>query len=100
MLLFDVTRSDQAGNVAAVVLAAGMSRRMGSFKPLLPFGDRPLIWRVIESVIESESVNHILVVTGHQSADVKGALAGLPVQFVHNPEYELGGMLSSIQTGV
>src|SRR5437867_1049798 len=98
MLLFDVTRSDQTGKVAAVVLAAGMSRRMGSFKPLLPFGDRPLIWRVVQSVIESNAVDYILVVTGHQSGDVEAALAGLPVQFVHNPEYELGGMLSSIQS--
>jgi CTP:molybdopterin cytidylyltransferase MocA len=37
-------------NVAAVVLAAGMSQRMGRLKPLLPFGDKPMIARVVQTL--------------------------------------------------
>jgi len=97
--LLTVTQ-ERKDKIAAVVLAAGMSRRMGRFKPLLPFGDRPLIWRVVESVVASGVVDSTIVVTGHASAEAAGALAGLPVQFAHNPVYESGGMLSSIQTGL
>src|SRR5690242_9158000 len=90
--------SDPSGSIAAIVLAAGMSRRMGRFKPLLPFGDRPLIWRVIQGV--SETVSNIIVVSGYHAQELEAALAGLNVQFVHNPLYEKGEMLSSVQAGV
>jgi molybdenum cofactor cytidylyltransferase len=85
--------------IAAVILAAGMSRRMGRPKALLPLGGLPMIVRVVAPIISLGSVDPIVVVTGHQSEQVVGAMDGCEVEFVHNPDYEAGGMLSSVKTG-
>ena len=53
--------------VDAVILAAGMSRRMGRPKPLLDFGGRPLIGRIIEALCAVEQINPVVVVTGHEA---------------------------------
>src|SRR5690242_19117683 len=84
--------------VAAIVLAAGESRRMGQLKPLLPFGPRTVIETVVASLSASR-VGEILVVTGHRSEEVEAALAQAPVRVVRNPDYRRG-MLSSVQRGV
>ena len=85
--------------IAAVVLAAGMSKRMGKPKALLPLGGLPMIARVIEPLVKIGSVEPIVVVTGHHAEQVRGAMDGCDVQFVHNPNYESGGMLSSVKAG-
>jgi molybdenum cofactor cytidylyltransferase len=90
----------EGGTVAAVVLAAGLSSRMGRFKPLLPFGGRPMVARVVESLAESGGVGPVLVVTGHRSGEVEGAVGRQPVRFVFNGDYAVGEMLSSVQAGV
>lgn len=59
--------------VAAILLAAGASRRMGSPKPLLPWGDRTLIAWEVNELIHS-SVEEIVVVTGSRSEAVRRAL--------------------------
>jgi molybdenum cofactor cytidylyltransferase len=92
--------SSTGSRVAAIVLAAGMSRRMGQPKALLPMGDELLIRRVVRNLIESESLSYILVVTGHQRDAIEAALCDLDVTFIHNPDYDAGGMLSSIQVGI
>ena len=86
--------------IAAVVLAAGMSRRMGRPKALLPLAGLPLIVRVVEPIISVGSIGPIVVVTGHHADQVTRAMDGCEVQFSHNSEYEAGGMLSSVKTGV
>jgi molybdenum cofactor cytidylyltransferase len=87
--------------IAAIVLAAGMSRRMGSAKALLPLGDRTLVEHVIDAVQRSGVVARILVVTGCEADGIKASLSQFPgVEFVHNAHYETGEMLSSIQAGV
>jgi molybdenum cofactor cytidylyltransferase len=86
--------------IAAVVLAAGMSRRMGRPKALLPLAGLPLIVRVVEPIISVDSIEPIVVVTGHHADQVTRAMDGCDVQFAHNPEYAVGGMLSSVKTGV
>ena len=73
---------------------------MGQPKALLPMGDELLIRRVVRNLIESEALSHILVVTGHARDAIEAALCDLDVTFVHNPDYDAGGMLSSIQAGV
>jgi molybdenum cofactor cytidylyltransferase len=83
----------------AVILAAGMSRRMGRPKALLDLGGQPLIRRLAQTVRQAP-VGPVIVVTGHEPAPIQDALDGLKFRFVHNPQYEAGGMLSSIQTGV
>lgn len=92
--------------VAAVVLAAGMSRRMlGPAKCLLPLGGKPIIRHIVERLIRVSELSSCLVVTGHNRSGVNVALFCddpplLNVQLVHNRDYEAGEMLSSVQTGL
>ena len=91
------------GYVAAIVLAAGMSQRMGRLKPLLPFDGKPMLARVVDNLIAaspSTPIAPIIVVIGHNAPEIRNALCGYPVEFAHNPDYEIGGMFSSVQTGV
>jgi molybdenum cofactor cytidylyltransferase len=84
---------------AAIVLAAGLSRRMGRFKLTLPWGDRTVIGQVV-ATLEAAGVEEIIVVLGHRSDKVTQALAGTTARIVFNPDYASGEMLSSIQTGL
>ena len=84
---------------AAIVLAAGLSRRMGRFKLTLPWGDRTVIGQVV-ATLEAAGIEEIIVVTGHRAVEVLAALADTPAHAVHNPGYAAGEMLSSIQTGL
>jgi len=85
--------------VTAIVLAAGLSRRMGRFKLLLPWGERTVIGQVVATLQEA-GVPEIVVVTGHHAADVAAALADTPARVVFNPDYATGEMLSSIRAGL
>ena len=84
----------------AILLAAGLSARMGAFKPLLPLAGQPLLLRVIDALRDSGVIGEILVVTGHRAAEVEAVLAGANVTTVFNPDYEHGEMLSSIRAGI
>lgn len=76
--------------VCAAVLAAGLSRRMGALNKLVQEIDGvPMVRRVVEHVLASRC-ERVAVVVGHEADDVRGALSGLPVEFVDNPEYEEG----------
>ena len=72
-------------DVAAIVLAAGRSRRMGQFKPLLPFGDRTVIDHCIDN-LRHGGVETIVVVVGHRAADLQNHLQTANVVFAVNPE--------------
>jgi molybdenum cofactor cytidylyltransferase len=85
--------------VAAVVLAAGRSSRMGgSNKLLAEIGGRPLVRIVVDEVLASRA-RPVIVVTGHQRERVEAALAGLPVRLVHNPHYA-DGLGTSLKAGI
>jgi molybdenum cofactor cytidylyltransferase len=85
--------------VAAIVLAAGRSTRMGGPNKLLAdIGGRPMVHIVAEQVIASRG-RPIIVVTGHQHERVEAALSGLPVTFVHNPNFA-DGLSTSLKAGV
>ena len=86
-------------NVAALVLAAGRSSRMGGPNKLLAeIGGRPLVRIVAEQALASQA-RPVIVVTGHQPERVEAALAGLPVDFVHNPRFA-DGLGTSLKTGI
>ncbi len=85
--------------IAAIVLAAGLSKRMGRFKLLLPWGERTVIGQVV-GTLESAGVPRIVVVTGHRADEVEAALAETAVRIAFNPDYASGEMLSSIQAGL
>ena len=93
--------------ISAIVLAAGLSTRMGRLKQLLPYGDYTVIEQVVSVLLASSVgrvppawVDEVLVITGHQRTAVEAALIRWPVQAVFNPHYTDGGMLSSVQVGL
>jgi molybdenum cofactor cytidylyltransferase len=85
--------------VAAMVLAGGMSRRMGRSKPLLPWGNQTII-ETIARRLTLLRFHDTLVVTGHQAADVGAVLSKTGIRTVFNPDYEAGEMLSSFKAGL
>lgn len=84
--------------IAAIVLAAGKSSRMGFNKLLADVGDKPLIVRTIDNIAGSKA-DPIIVVTGHDGDRVRQALAACKVQFVHNGEFA-SGLASSLKAGL
>ncbi|MGD8703725.1 MAG: NTP transferase domain-containing protein [Desulfosarcina sp.] len=84
--------------VSVIILAAGFSRRMHRFKPLLSLGGQSVLQRVV-ALYRQTGVTDIHVVTGYQSTRVATALAGQPVQVVRNPNPEKG-MFSSVKAGI
>jgi molybdenum cofactor cytidylyltransferase len=85
--------------VAAIVLAAGRSTRMGPENKLLAdLGGKPMVRHVVEVALAS-AARPVLVVTGHQAAEVGDALAGLDVTLVANPDYATG-LASSLKAGI
>jgi molybdenum cofactor cytidylyltransferase len=90
---------DSRDSVAAVLLAAGRSRRMGAFKPLLPFGRRSVVEACVENLFEA-GAREVVVVVGHRGEEVRAALAGeWRARFAVNDE-EGGEMGVSIARGV
>ncbi|MBA3321058.1 MAG: nucleotidyltransferase family protein [Pyrinomonadaceae bacterium] len=84
--------------VAAILLAAGRSRRMGAFKPLLPFGEKTVAETVVENLLAAGTAE-IVCVVGHRAAELRARLAHLPVKFALNEEAE-SEMGVSIARGV
>ena len=81
---------EKAQRIAAVVLAAGRSTRMGGPNKLLAeIGGRPLVRIAAEEALASHA-RPVIVVTGHQRDKVEAALAGLDVKRVHNPDFAEG----------
>jgi molybdenum cofactor cytidylyltransferase len=93
-------RAPQAGRrVAALVLAAGRSTRMGAVnKMLAEIGGKPLV-RIAAEQAAASHAQPVIVVTGHEREKVEAALKGLPVRFVHNPDYA-EGLGTSLKAGI
>src|SRR3954451_16131899 len=88
-----------AHHIAAVVLAAGRSTRMGGTNKLVAeIGGKPLVRIAAEQALASRA-KPVIVVTGHEHERVETALAGLPVRIVHNPEFAQG-LGTSLKTGI
>lgn len=85
--------------ISAIVLAAGVSQRMGRPKLLLPLGDGLVLERVVRTVTAAD-VDEVIVVVGHWRVEMEQVLAGLPVHVAFNPDYAWGEMLSSVQVGL
>ena len=85
--------------VAAIVLAAGRSTRMGGPNKLLAtVQGQPLVRIVAEQALASQACE-VIVVTGHQGDEVAAALSGLKVTLVRNPEFAQG-IASSLKAGI
>jgi molybdenum cofactor cytidylyltransferase len=83
---------------AAVVLAAGRSRRMGTQKLVLPLLNKPVIAHIVDQIVAA-GIESLYVVVGADRPAVVQALAGRKVHFVENPDHD-GDMLSSIRCGL
>lgn len=85
--------------VVGVVLAAGESRRFGrANKLLVAVEGEPMVRRAVRTMLGSR-VTEVLVVVGCEAGRVRGAVAGLDVRVVENPEYG-SGQASSVRAGV
>ena len=87
-----------ANRVAALVLAAGASARMGRPKQLLDWEGRPLVRAAAELALAAR-LSPLLVVVGGAGTEVANALQGLPLQIVANPDYATG-QSTSLRAGI
>jgi molybdenum cofactor cytidylyltransferase len=87
-----------APKIAAIVLAAGRSSRMGTNKLLLDLAGRPIIAHVVAEARRG-GFSEIVVVTGHQAGKVKAALADEPVRIIEARDHALG-MAASLKAGI
>lgn len=84
--------------IAAIVLAAGQSRRMGESNKLLADIDgSPMIAQVLQTV-QAAQVDKTYVVTGHEADEVRTLLQDPEVTFIHNPNFA-AGLSTSLMTG-
>ena len=85
--------------IAAIVLAAGMSRRMGRPKLTLPWGKKTVIEQVVVT-LQHAGIEEIVVVIGGNHAQVADCLQEADVRIVLNPDYARTDMLESFQAGL
>lgn len=86
-------------NVAAVILAAGVSSRMGQFKPLLEIDGRSMAQRVADSMREA-GASPVVMVTGYRADSLEAHLSGQGITFVRNERYFETQMMDSLLLGL
>ena len=90
-------KPQRAPRVAAVVLAAGQSSRMGANKLLADLNGQSMIRRTVAAMRQAADLT--VVVTGRDAEGIAAALDGLPVTLVHNPDFSRG-MSTSLRAGI
>lgn len=85
-------------DVVGIVLAAGRSRRMGQFKPLLPFGDSTVVDHCVDN-LRRGGAETVVVVVGHRASELKDHLRNASVIFALNPDPD-SEMIASVVAGV
>lgn len=85
--------------LGGIILAAGLSSRMGRYKPLIEVQGRSMIGHVIDRM-RTAGASPIVVVTGHRAQELRAQLAGEPVEFVYNPDYAHTQQLESLRLGL
>jgi molybdenum cofactor cytidylyltransferase len=89
----------ESRRIAAIVLAAGRSTRMGGPNKLMAeIAGKPMVRITVEQALASRA-RPVIVVTGHERARVEAALAGLDVRLVHNSGYA-EGLSTSLKAGL
>ena len=84
--------------ISGILLAAGLSSRMGEPKQLLPFGESTIVETVVDSMLGAK-FDEVIVVVGHSATQVREQLGTRPIRIVFNPDYR-EGMLTSAQAGI
>ena len=85
-------------SVSGILLAAGLSTRMGAPKQLLPFGESTIVETVVDNMLGAK-FDEVIVVLGHRDEEIQTQLGTRPIKTVFNPDYR-DGMLTSAQTGI
>ncbi|MBR5261488.1 MAG: nucleotidyltransferase family protein [Oscillospiraceae bacterium] len=85
--------------IGAVITAAGMSSRMGRFKPLLPFGNGTVISRCVSNM-KCAGAQTIVVVTGNNADEIRAHLKESGCIFAHNPDFAESQMFDSLCIGL
>ena len=84
---------------AALIVAAGMSSRMGDFKPMLSIGSISVAQRVV-ATFQQAGIRRIVMVTGFNAVTLERHLAGSGVIFLRNDAYETTQMFDSVKIGL
>ena len=85
--------------IAALITAAGMSSRMGSFKPMLPIGSISAAKRVV-ATFRQAGIQRIVMITGYQAQELEHHLSGDGVIFLRNENYANTHMFDSVKIGL
>ena len=85
--------------IGALIVAAGMSRRMGEFKPMLSLGSISVAQRVIATLSQC-GVSKTVMVTGYNATALERHLAGNGIIFLRNEDYETTQMFDSVKIGL
>ena len=81
--------------MTTIVLAAGLSERMGQNKLLLPFKGETIIVKTVTTALSFS--DRVIVVVGNARERVEEALSSFPVDFVFNKDYKLGQRTSTLE---
>jgi len=81
-----------------VVLAAGLSSRMGVNKLLLPLKGKPLVRHAVDAAAASRC-DLVIVVTGDNCGQIEAASCAHKVRFVRNRDFT-GGLSESLKCGL
>jgi molybdenum cofactor cytidylyltransferase len=84
--------------IAAVILSAGESSRMGRPKALLPIDGQTFIEKIVKALREA-GLQNIIVILGHDAEAMRQKITHLPVTILVNPEYRKG-QLSSLRVAI
>ena len=85
--------------IGALIVAAGMSSRMGDFKPMLSIGSISVAQRII-ATLHQAGASRIVMVTGYNATVLERHLAGSGVIFLRNEDYETTQMFDSVKIGL
>ena len=85
-------------SISGILLAAGLSTRMGALKQLLPFGDNTIVETAVDNMLGAK-FDEVIVVVGHRAEEIQTQLGTRPIKTVFNPDYR-EGMLTSAQAGI
>lgn len=92
----------RTSSACGLILSAGLSSRMGDFKPLMPFKGKTMIESTIDSMLAA-GVKQIVIVLGYRGNDIESILRlhyGREIIYTYNPHYETTDMLTSIKYGL
>ncbi|WP_199883949.1 nucleotidyltransferase family protein [Anaerosinus massiliensis] len=95
-----LTKRKELRRIAGIVVAAGLSKRMGLFKPLMPYTHGSMIETTVTK-LQQAGTDKIILVTGYRSAEIaERFLHAENVLLVKNEQYLYGDMLESVQLGL